>query len=70
MSKSRPRNRAPDGLVVPEHRYKHDAKTRAAMALAAKIPLSPGKPRQGTKKTRRGKARKKPPIKKPPLRAR
>jgi hypothetical protein len=40
------------------------------MALAAKIPLSPGKPRQGTKKTRRGKARKKPPIKKPPLRAR
>ena len=69
MSKSRPRNRAPEGLVIPEHQYKHDAKTRTAMALAAKIPLSPGKPKQGTKKTRRAKAKKKPPIKKRPLRA-
>ena len=55
MSKSHPRNRAPEGLVNPEHRYKHDAKTRAAMALAAKILLSPGKPRQEIKKTRRAK---------------
>jgi len=45
MSKSRRRNQAPDGLVIPKHRYRHAAKTRAAIALSATTPLKPGKPR-------------------------
>jgi hypothetical protein len=40
MSKSGPRNRAPEGLVIPEHRYKHDAKTRAAMPRRDDSPLA------------------------------
>jgi hypothetical protein len=44
MSKSRSRNQAPEGLVIPKHRYKFDAKTRAAVAVIANIPLGPGAP--------------------------
>jgi hypothetical protein len=39
------------------HRYKLDAKTRAAVALSAKTPLEPSKPRRDAKKTRRAKAK-------------
>jgi hypothetical protein len=39
------------------HRYKLDAKTRAAIAPSAK-PLAPGKPGRAAKKTRRAKPRK------------
>ena len=62
MSKPRRRNKAPDGLVVPQHRYRDDAKTRKAIALAATIRLAAGPPppaesRRRARKTRRVKAR-------------
>ncbi|HKA60902.1 MAG TPA: hypothetical protein VKH83_00690 [Methylomirabilota bacterium] len=40
MSKPRRRNQAPEGLVVPEHRYRNDARTRKAIALAATVRLA------------------------------
>lgn len=64
MSKARPKHRshsrkkAPDDLVIPVHRYKDDAKTRAAIALAATIPLAPGPPQREARKGRRAKAKK------------
>jgi hypothetical protein len=57
MSKSR--KKAPEGLVTPEHRYKLNAQTRAAIALAAKIPLV-AEPKESAKKPRRSKAKKRP----------
>ena len=61
MSKPRRRNQAPEGLVVPEHRYRNDARTRKAIALAATVrlaagPTSPGESGRNTRKTRRVKA--------------
>jgi len=35
--------------VIPKHRYKLDATTRAVIAISAKTPLAPGKPRRGAK---------------------
>jgi hypothetical protein len=55
MSTSRRRDKDPDDLVIPQHRYKHDAKTRAAISLAAKIPLVSRQPKRGTKRARRRK---------------
>jgi hypothetical protein len=62
MSKPRRRNQAPEGLVVPEHRYRNDARTRRAIALAATVRLAAGPPSSATtartaRKTRRGKGR-------------
>ncbi len=35
--------------VIPKHRYKLDATTRAVIAISAKTPLAPGKPRRDAK---------------------